>query len=134
MNLVLKDLAIQSLALLAVVALLMSALGPMLDHHFAERHPAHGHLYLGAVEPEHTHPFEHSHVHYDEMYAPASGDVIYFAPNDGMGHAHADMAAPAVMPVPRFGDDGAHLFRNDAVDMAILRGIIVSPLRQPPRA
>ena len=137
MGIVLKDMATQLLALLAVVALLVSALGPMLDHHFAERHPAHGHLYLGAVIPEHSHPFEHSHIHYDELYAPAPGgdeNVIFFAPYDGSGHAHADLVVPAAVPSPRYADDGGPLLRNGGDDAARMRGISVPPLRQPPRA
>ena len=136
MGIVLKDMATQSLAILAVVALLVSALGPMLDHHFAERHPAHGHLYLGAVGPEHSHPFEHSHVHYDELYAPAPGDenIIFFAPYDGSGHAHADLAVPVSSPSPLYSDDGGPLLGNGGDDPARLQGIALSPLRQPPKA
>ena len=132
-------MAAQSLALLLVIALLASALGPMLDHHFAERHPGHGHLYLGAVSPGHSHPFQHSHIHYDAMYAPspaktAGGDVVFFAPNDGMGHAPADLTAPAVMPTLRFDGGEAPLLRNGADGGAVLRGITVPPPRRPPKA
>lgn len=136
MNGTLKDLATQSLALLAVVALLASAVGPMLDHHFAERHPAHGHLYLGAVSPGHSHPYEHSHIHYTELYAPAPGDdvILFFAPYDGSGHAHADLAVPAAEPSPQYTDDGGPLLASGGDDAALLRGIAVPPLRQPPRA
>ena len=133
----LRNMATQSLAtLLAVVALLMSALGPMLDHHFAERHPAHGHLYLGAVGPDHSHPFEHSHVHYGEMYAPAPGDesILFFAPYDGSGHAHADLAVPAVAPSPQYSDDGSPMLDSGSHDAAFMQGITVAPLRQPPKA
>ena len=132
----LKDLAAQSLALLAVVSLLVSALGPMLDHHFAERHPAHGHLYLGAVGPEHSHPYEHSHIHYDGLYAPAPGDenILYFAPYDGSGHAHANLAVPAALPSPRYADDGGPLLNNGGDDAARLQGVAVPPLWQPPKA
>ena len=136
MRCALKDLAAWSLALLALVALLLSALGPMMDHHFAERHPAHGHLYLGAAGAGHTHPFEHSHIHYDALYAPAPGDgsIVFLAPYDGMGHAHADVAAPAVTARLQFDQDGdLPLVKGD--DMAgVLRGVTVAPLRQPPRA
>lgn len=133
---VLKDVATQSLALLAVVALLVSALGPMLDHHFAERHPAHGHLYLGAVGPEHSHPFEHPHIHYDELYAPAPGDenIIFFAPYDGSGHAHADLAVPVSLPSPLYSDGGAPLLGSRGDNLARLQGIALPPLRQPPKA
>ena len=132
----LKDLGSQSLALLAVVALLASAVGPMLDHHFAERHPAHGHLYFGAVGPEHSHPFQHPHIHYDEMYAPdpSNGSIVFFAPYDASGHAHADFAVPAAMPYPRYADDGGPLLGSGGDNAARLRGLTVPPLRQPPRA
>ena len=136
MGIVLKDMATQSLAILAVVALLVSALGPMLDHHFAERHPAHGHLYLGAVGPEHSHAFEHSHIHYDDLYAPAPGDenIIFFAPYDGSGHAHADLAVPVSSPSPLYSDHGGPLLGNGGDDPARLQGIALPPLRQPPKA
>ena len=136
MGIVLKDMATQSLALLSVVALLVTALGPMLDHHYAERHPAHGHLYLGVVIPEHSHPFEHSHIHHDGLYALAPGDenIIFFAPYDGSGHAHADLSVSASVPSPRYDDDGGPLLGNEGHDAALLRGITVPPLRQPPKA
>ena len=129
-------MATQALALLAVVALLASAVGPMLDHHFAERHPAHGHLYLGAVGPEHSHPFEHSHIHYDEMYAPAPGDddILFFARYDGSGHAPADLVVPASAPSLRYTDGGGPLLGNAGNDAALISGIAVPPLRQPPKA
>ena len=132
----LRSIAAQSLALLAVVALLASALGPMLDHHFAERHPAHGHIYLGSASSDHPHPFEHSHIHYDEMYAPALGDedIIFFAPNDGSGHAHVDLSVPASVPSPSYADDGGPILSSAGDEVAILRDIAVPPLQQPPKA
>ena len=130
----LKSTATRLLALLAVVALLASALGPMLDHHFAERHPAHGHLYLGVGGPEHSHPYEHSHIHYNELYAPAPGDesVIFFAPYDGSGHPHADLAVPVVVPSLKYADDGGPMLGSGGDGAAILRGMAVPPPLQPP--
>ena len=136
MNDALKELATPLLVLLAVVALLTSALGPMLDHHFAERHPAHGHLYLGVADSDHLHSFEHSHVHYDAMYAPAPGDgnVVFFAPYDVIGHAYADIVAPAVVDRPSFRDPGDPLIRESVDTVALLRGATLAPPLQPPRA
>ena len=136
MGLVLKGLAAQTLALLAVVALLASAVGPMLDHHFAERHPAHGHLYLGAADRNHSHPFEHSHVHYDALYAPAPGHggTLFFASYDASGHSHADIAAPAALSSPPFGDDGGPLLGGRGYSASLLPGLHVSPLIPPPKA
>jgi len=133
---VLKSLGWQSLALLAVAVLLLSSLGPMIDHHFAERHPAHGHLFLDAAGEDHSHPFEHPHIHYDAMYAPAPGDgnVIFFAPIDGMGYAFADIAGPVVTPSPLYSDGGGPLLGNGSDNAAPLQGIALPPLRQPPKA
>ena len=132
----LKTLGVQSLAMLAVAVLLLSSLGPMIDHHFAERHPAHGHLFLNGAHREHSHPFEHSHIHYDAMYAPAAGDanVVFFTPNDGAGHAQADVAASALMPQPIFGGDGAPLPGKGGDFAVLLRGVHVFPLLPPPKA
>ena len=132
----LKTLGVQSLALLAVAVLLLSSLGPMVDHHFAERYPAHGHLFLDGADGEHTHPFEHSHIHYDELYALAPGDenIIFFAPYDGSGHAHADLAVPVSSLSPLYSDGSGPLLGNRGYDATRLRGIAVPPLRQPPKA
>ena len=133
---VIRGLATQSLALLAVAVLLISALGPMLDHHFAERHPAHGHIYMGAVGPEHSHPFEDSHIHYDELYAPGPGDdnLVFFTHHDGSGHSSGDVAAPVVLSYPRFEDDSYPLLNHSPDKAALLRGITVYPLPKPPKA
>ncbi len=48
---VLRQAAMQSLALLMVMGLALTSLAPMLDHHFAERHAGHQHLYLGQASP-----------------------------------------------------------------------------------
>ena len=136
MGCALKSLGVQSLALLAVAVLLLSSLGPMIDHHFAERHPDHGHLFLGAADEEHTHPFEHSHIHYDAMYAPVAGgeNVIFFAPNDGVGYAYADVTAPALTPLLRAGDDGGPLLGSRSNYATPLRGAHIPPLVPPPEA
>ena len=136
MGLTVRELATQSLALLAVAVLLVSALGPMLDHHFAERHPAHAHIYLGAVSLDHSHPFEHSHIHYDAMYAPAPGDedVAFFTSYEGSGHAHADSASATNAGSLMFKHQGDPYSLKQGEPFAILRGLSVPPLLQPPSA
>ncbi len=145
-----QSLALSALTLLAVAALLLPSLGPLLDHHFAERHPAHGHLYLGSPSPEHTHPFRHSHTHHDAHYAahynamyapapndyaPSPGDIVFFAPtsNGGLSHASPNIAAPPSTPAPRFNDAAPPLYA-DAAPAAVLRGLTVAPPRQPPKS
>lgn len=136
----LRRMAMQSAALLMVMGLALSSLGPMLDHHFAERHPGHRHLYLGAALPGHSHGYERSHVHYGAwMYGPAaagspSGGIVFVMPNDGAGHGAADIAAPLVTHTLRLGGEGGGHILNSAPSDDTLTGISVAPSRRPPRA
>ena len=80
-----------------------------------------------------AHPFEHPHIHYDDLYAPAPGDenIIFFAPYDGLGHAHADIAVPVSSPSPLYSDGGGPLLGNGSDNTAPLQGIA---LPAPPAA
>ena len=51
----------RALAALVVGALTLPIVGPLLDHHYAERVP--GHLHLAGVAASHTHPYEVEHRH-----------------------------------------------------------------------
>ena len=134
MTTVLKGVSLPLLALLAVALLLVSAFGPMLDHHFAERYPSHGHLYLGAADSGHSHPFEQAHIHYDAMYAPVPGDegIVYFSPYDASGHAHADVAASNVPSSPVFDDGDGPLLKSGIESDRVLLGVSVAPPHRPP--
>ncbi len=57
------------MAFLAIVAVLTTIVGPVLDHHFAERQGSHGHVFLNEVQPEHGHSVDDGHGH-------APGDVV----------------------------------------------------------
>ena len=134
----------QALALLMVAALALSSLGPMIDHHYAERHPGHGHLFFGAADVSHSHDFDGSHDHYGAwMYYPAQGKstgaqspgIAYFMPLDGSGSSSADIASPVVKKslLLAGGDDTGLLAPASGVT-ASLTGATVSPLKRPPRA
>ena len=47
----------------AVFALLLPVAGPIIDHHFAERLPGHGHVYIDGPELSHEHDLSSSHNH-----------------------------------------------------------------------
>jgi hypothetical protein len=129
--------AFQVTVVTAIVALLLSAIGPLADHHFAERHPGHAHVYLGPEAPDHAHPYQaghfHSQAHGDDQ--PGSGGIVFLTAQDGLGQGYVDLAAPvvlqsAVIPGP---DDNLLLFGAASGDMA-LHGTVVGPLKHPPRA
>jgi hypothetical protein len=55
-------------AAIAVLAALLPIAGPLLDHHYVERLASHNHIYLGEVNPDHTHPYEVAHSHDDAAH------------------------------------------------------------------
>ena len=140
LNCVLRQASIQGAVLLMVMGLALSSLGPVIDHHFAERHPGHQHLYLGTALPDHSHSYERSHAHYGSwMYSPAaagspSDGIVFFMPNDGSGHGAVDIAMPLIVQPLRLdgGGDGQILqpFSADGV----LTGAVIAPSKRPPRA
>ena len=67
----------------ATAAVFLPTLGPLLDHHYAERLPNHTHLYFGQADYDHVHPFEmQDHFHYYPDEAPPDG-IVYLASYDG---------------------------------------------------
>ena len=140
--------AYQLLALLAVLGLLLPFLGPVVDHHFAERHPAHQHIYLGAAVPEHQHSYQAAHRHHHHPMPPRPGDsrqndhrsggptapaVAFLSPADGGVPVAADIAAAAGPPPLFGGDDGARSGFGYAPD-AVLQGVGPPPPLRPPAA
>lgn len=140
--------AYQLLALLAVLGLLLPFLGPVADHHFAERHPAHQHLYLGAAVPEHQHRYQAAHRHHHPLNhkpghhqpgdyrisGPDAPSVAFLAPADGGVPVAADIVSAAAWPPLLFGgDDGARPGFGDA-PTAVLQGVGPAPPLRPPAA
>jgi hypothetical protein len=68
----------------AVFALLLPVAGPIIDHHFAERLPGHGHVYMDGPELSHEHDLSSSHNH------TATATTVLAV----------DESGPSVVPVP----------------------------------
>ena len=137
-----QHLAVSSLALLVVFSLFLSWMGPMLDHHFAERHPAHQHIYLGAANPDHAHGYQpfHSHSRLGMLLAASQtlvdpGDsVVIVTPASGFTPAFADITVPATAQFMKYGLDGAGaLLGHQHGGPTIPAGASVAPPRHPPR-
>ncbi len=129
----------QLVAAACVAALLMSALGPAADHHFAERHPGHAHLYLGPEVPDHLHSYEtrnaHFHSHGALSDGPTPEGVIYLTTHDGSGQGLSDVTAPTVSPSTVFPDPGDDRpYFGSADGESALPGAFVAPPERPPRA
>ena len=80
-------------ALALLTALLLPLLGPLADHHFAERQPGHLHIYLAGVPIQHLHDHEAFHPHGStnvdlfevENTGPVLENSVMFMPQEGEG-------------------------------------------------
>jgi hypothetical protein len=138
-----SQLAQHLLALFVVLSLALSSLGPMLDHHFPERHPGHSHLYFGTATVDHNHVFErvHSHRALDLINPAAVGSdglnhagIVFFSPYDGTGIGAADLTLPLTSPSFVFKGDGPPVLKVAEDQGAVLRGTSIAPPRRPPPA
>ena len=116
----------------------------MLDHHFAERHPGHQHIYLGVANPEHSHDYRpfHSHNGLGALFMAAghtpgnmSDGIVFVVPASGSAHSIADITMPASAQSTGFGVAGGtglpgHHLRQEAIPP----GAIIAPPTLPPRA
>ena len=116
----------------------------MLDHHFAERHPGHQHIYLGVADPEHSHDYRPFHSHNrpgallmaaGHTLANTSDGIVFVVPASGSAHSVADITMPASPQSIGFGVAGGtgllgHHISRDATP----RGTSVAPPTLPPRA
>jgi hypothetical protein len=113
-------MAVQAMAVLSLAVLFLPVFGPQLDHHFAERRPDHGHVYMGPVAPEHDHFFQdrtaHTHTHNgasapggEGAHGPESPQrIVYVASGDGIGQGPVDLTTRGVqqsLVSPGFDDD-----------------------------
>lgn len=123
------------LALLVLLALSLASLGPVLDHHFAERQPGHTHLYLGAHVPDHLHPYQQAHTHHRaEAASPRSDDTVYLTTQDGIGLDWSTAVSPLLDASPVFPDHGdGPLLVSEAAHRELFEAV-VSPLERPPLA
>ncbi len=143
---VLTQSAVQATAGVLALALMAPFFGPIVDHHFAERFPHHGHIYVSSAEPDHVHAYAiphhhhddgHSHVHVDgEAGGPEAplADILFFVSNDGMSHGPMTLVVPPVTDnlAPSVPEDRGSPFPPPGDD-APLAGVSVPPLDQPPR-
>jgi hypothetical protein len=117
----------------------------VLDHHFAERHHGHDHVYVGPPAPGHSHPYQvsHLHTHADGATLLTGGEpgdgtlpsgVVYFTSQDGSGWSLAGLAAPSLhsgLVFPDLAGSRSRFGLGPGED--IPPGISVAPPRQPPR-
>ncbi len=102
-------------AVLVLVALAMPSVGPLVDHHFAERHFNHAHLFLAAADSEHQHLLELGHHHAASYTGTpvgpgAAADGVYLTSTDAAGNGIPALAPAATGVSPVFPDSGGRWF------------------------
>ena len=120
---------------LAVVMAVLPFLGPVIDHHFAERQPYHSHF--GADEG-HEHNYASLHLHGDDQAAdglprtgPEGGIALYSFEVFSAGPSMAMLADAELESRLTPNPDAVLMLR--APEIAALRSASVSPLERPPR-
>jgi len=127
---------------LAFLALASPSAGPLLDHHFAERQPDHGHIYLGERLVDHVHPYGLVHTHPTEpAHGPSTGPgtrpgnaegTVYLTSDDAAGSGSITVSMDAEMAFPESGDSPLLLSLADP-DQPLTEPFLAVPER-PPRA
>ena len=147
----LNALTVPLLSVLAIAALLLPLVGPLLDHHFTERQPGHSHVYLGPIQTGHVHPYEdtrsfqrHSdhHAWPGSQYSADFGQsdnapysvIVFLANRHGHSPAYQTLATPTLPKSPVFPSLGqAHFILGSNPAEAVLRGVSVPRPKKPPR-
>lgn len=131
---------ITALALLA--ALLVPLLGPLADHHFAERQPGHVHIYVSGVPVQHLHDHEALHSHTNpamvlapfEAQSPTVESSVIFLPQEGEGLSVSTVGVTLALLTTIIALTLPTIFTIlSPRSQLALRGISLSPEPPPPR-
>ena len=122
------------LVLVGILAVFLPTLGPLLDHHFAERQFNHDHLYLGATDAPHDHLAGVPHSHETGTDSRNNG-IVYLTSDDVNYHSAGPLTGPSlhsniVFPEPPDRLSWRHNSRSDDA----LAETAVPPPAPPPRA
>jgi hypothetical protein len=136
----------QLIIIVVLYALFTPFLGPMLDHHFAERQHNHQHIYFGSASAKHTHFYElldlHSHTHNTPIIPPSNAsesnespnEVIYLTFQDGIEQSLPSLTIPGLQVDFALPDLGGHHFLLSPTGQdSIPPEIFIPPPKRPPR-
>ena len=113
---------------LAVLMVALPFLGPVVDHHFAERQPYHAHFW---ADEGHEHNYSSLHSHHADQ-ASKDGIALYSFDASSAGPSMAMLADSELES--RLTPDPDSVLTLRAPEFAALRSASVSPLERPPRA
>ena len=126
------------LSIAAVLALLASSFGPLIDHHFVERQHNHVHIYLGSNEPNHVHAYDAAHIHHPTELLPVEGpsdQTVFLTSTDATGSVGASqiaVSAEVELDISPLGDANSILAFPDG-ENPLTESFVALP-KKPPRA
>lgn len=121
-----------------LVALLAPSIGPLVDHHFAERQHDHAHIYFGSNAPDHVHPYDVAHIHHlinSSVAQTPSEQTVFLTSNDATGSGGVSVSAVSTdveIAFPNQGDANPILAFSDR-ETPLAENFVALP-KKPPRA
>ncbi len=121
--------ALAIVPLLMVMGLLAPVVGPAIDHHYADRSPAHGHAFYGDATNDHTHslaPGDYDH------FSVVNGDGVSTV-STSASSAHGPLTldgATLESFVPTVND---HMIAMYVGEPIVPDGQAIAPFDRPPR-
>ncbi len=115
--------------LLMLAAISLPSIGPLVDHHFAERLPGHDHVHDG---PAHVHKYQLTHDHAGGSHLPVLTFAVALLDHDGDQSTSVTMADTSLQSVSPLHGPTA-LFTLPASGFVTERGVSHPPPVKPPR-
>lgn len=115
--------------MLMVMGLIVPFVGPVIDHHYVDRSPAHAHVFVG----EETNAHEHSLASFDHGHdSGVNGDGISLVTSSvSSGHSPLTIdGATLESQVPSYDDNLIAIY---LVDSPVPDAEAIAPLDRPPR-
>lgn len=113
---------------LMVMGLLMPAFGPALDHHYADRSPAHAHVFVGDA----TNLHEHSLSSHDHSAGEATGDGISVV-STSASSAHGPLTLDGATLESANPKYDPHMIAMQIGEPLVPDTEAIAPLDRPPR-
>ncbi len=126
------SLELAVVALLMVMGLLAPVIGPAIDHHFADRSPAHAHIFVASPTNDHIHTPVQTHGDHDHALGPNSDTISVLSTSvSPASHSPLALDGPTIESiVPWYGNYLSALYIGV---LPITDGQAITPLDRPPR-
>jgi|TARA_B110000438_G_scaffold28162_1_gene27167 hypothetical protein len=111
-----------------VLGLLTPVFGPAVDHHYADRSPAHAHVFVG----KDTNLHDHSLVNHDHSLGETTGDGLSVTSTSITG-SHGPLTLDGATLNSLVSDFDSHLVAIQVGEPLVPDNKMIAPLDRPPR-